>query len=297
MKLATVSTLPTRRRQRQTPYDVYLNTLSANGRRSLASLLSTTLQVLGEELPPARFDWCSLDYEDLVWLRRQLMDSQRSINTINATLAALRGVLRTGFHMGHIDADSMLRVTAIKCVKGQTLPKGRSLGKAQLVQLVKAARAVKGLKGERDSVIIQLLGYTGLRRDELIHLKTGDYAPQEGVLRVRVGKGRRQRLVPVPARIAAGLQRWIRRLGTGQQPLFCSLRKGGVLTHKPLSGNSIYTLVCRYADIADIGRCTPHDLRRTFITHQLERGVDINTVRRLAGHSDIQTTTLYDCRG
>lgn len=48
---------------------------------------------------------------------------------------------------------------------------------------------------------------------------------------------------------------------------------------------------------AGIARFTPHDMRRTFITRLLEQGVDINTVRQLAGHSDISTTTRYDCRG
>ncbi|MNI89369.1 Tyrosine recombinase XerD [compost metagenome] len=49
--------------------------------------------------------------------------------------------------------------------------------------------------------------------------------------------------------------------------------------------------------MSGMARFTPHDMRRTFITRLLEQGVDINTVRQLAGHSDISTTTRYDCRG
>jgi integrase/recombinase XerD len=48
---------------------------------------------------------------------------------------------------------------------------------------------------------------------------------------------------------------------------------------------------------AGIGNCTQHDLRRTFITNQLEKGVDINRVSKMAGHCDITTTAIYDRRG
>ncbi len=59
----------------------------------------------------------------------------------------------------------------------------------------------------------------------------------------------------------------------------------------------MYDIVRRLADIAGIDHCTPHDLRRTFVTRLLEVGVDLNTTRQLAGHEQIQTTTRYDRRG
>jgi len=47
---------------------------------------------------------------------------------------------------------------------------------------------------------------------------------------------------------------------------------------------------------ANIKHCSPHDFRRTFVTRLLESGIDINTIRQLAKHSDIQTTARYDLR-
>lgn len=278
------------------PYMVYLNTLSPTGRRSLASLLNTALGVLNIKKPPERFDWCSLGYEELVLIRAKLMDKGRSIHTVNATLAALRGVVRTSFHMGLIDGDTMLRVTAVKCVKGETLPKGRSLSSEQLSGMINRARCEKGARGKRDSAILQVLAYTGIRREELVQLSAGDYDRNTGELRIRAGKGRRQRFVPVPRRVQTTLEKWLKHLDDTSSPLFCQFHRGGKLTRLPLSGQTIYALVQDYARQAGIDHCTPHDLRRTFITQLLAKGVDINTVRRYVGHSNIMTTTLYDYR-
>lgn len=63
-----------------------------------------------------------------------------------------------------------------------------------------------------------------------------------------------------------------------------------------LSALRVYGIVKGRAREAGIEPCSPHDLRRTFVTRLLEQGVDFNTARQLAGHEHIQTTALYDRR-
>ena len=65
---------------------------------------------------------------------------------------------------------------------------------------------------------------------------------------------------------------------------------------KGLSPSGLTYILKSLQTLADIPSFTPHDMRRTFITQLLENGVDLNTVRQLAGHSDVSTTVRYDKR-
>ena len=78
--------------------------------------------------------------------------------------------------------------------------------------------------------------------------------------------------------------------------LFNRIQRNGRVASQPLTTNGLTGILAQLQHDAGIARFTPHDMRRTFITRLLEQGVDINTVRQLAGHSDISTTTRYDYR-
>ena len=79
--------------------------------------------------------------------------------------------------------------------------------------------------------------------------------------------------------------------------LFSRIQRNGKVVSQPLTTTGLTGILVELQHTSGITRFTPHDMRRTFITRLLEQGVDINTVRQLAGHSDISTTTRYDCRG
>lgn len=277
------------------PLSIYLQTLAPSGRRSIQSLLKTAINQLDPLATLDRFDWCSLGYQDLVKIRFKLLNNGASRHTVNTTLSALRSVIKTAFNMGLIEADSMLRASAIKPVKGQSLPSGRSLSPAEISQLLRTARLGKRLVDQRNHSLLYLLLTTGLRRDELVHLQLRDFDTQSNLLEVRTAKGRQQRQLPVPRRCASRLKQWINRLDDNG-PLFCRILKGDRLTQQKLSTQAVYSIITQLAAQAGIPHCTPHDLRRTFITRQLAAGHDIGQVSRLAGHQDIKTTLIYDRR-
>ena len=295
MAKSNVIPIPRRRRQ-QSPLTVYLHTLAPSGQRSIKSLLKTAIALIDPQATIESFDWSSLRYEDMVQIRYQLLNDGKSLHTVNTTLAALRGIVRTTFNMGLLDADTLLRVISIKSVKGESLPAGRALSKQEVSQLLKMSRKGKDLISIRNCAMLYLLIYTGVRRDELVNLKVSDYDPKNHTLVVRLGKGRRQRKIPLTKQVEDKLIKWMKMLSKCNTALFSRILKNNTISTKKLSTQSVYNVVVEYSMMAKIERCTPHDLRRTFITQKLQGGSDVIQVRKLAGHSDLHTTLLYDRR-
>lgn len=284
---------------RANPLILYLDNLAPSGRRSMRSLLKQAAGLLGiekvdlsqlEELP-----WESLRYAQLAQVRAELMRLSKSANTINATLAALRGVMKTAFLLGQLPAEAWQRAQLIKRMPGQKLPAGRALCKAEVSALLRVCQRDQTALGQRDGAVIQLMVSGGLRRSEVVALEITDYNRRNGRVFIRQGKGNRERELVLPPQARESLKDWLRWRGLKPGPLCCNL-SGDALSGGSLSGQAVYDLLRRRSQQARIAPCSPHDLRRTFITWLLEAGVDFNTTRRAAGHESIQTTARYDRR-
>ena len=134
---------------------------------------------------------------------------------------------------------------------------------------------------------ILLLYGSGLRLSELLALCVGDVDCDRLLLRVVQGKGRKDRLTLLSARLRVDLEPLLRDR-SGSAPLFLA-RSGS-----PWSPRSVQKFVRRAAERADIPqRVTPHSLRHAFATHLLETGTDLRVIQGLLGHCDIRTTTRY----
>jgi integrase/recombinase XerD len=145
----------------------------------------------------------------------------------------------------------------------------------------------------RDRAILELFYACGLRVSELAGLKLGDVNLQVGFVRC-IGKGRKERIVPVGGPAAEALQKYLSALrpglvkGTVQDRIFVSR------TGKPLDRHNIYRLVQRYARRAGITiKMTPHSLRHCFASHLLAGGADLRIVQELLGHASVTTTQIY----
>ncbi|MDP2902483.1 MAG: site-specific integrase [Methylovulum sp.] len=240
--------------------------------------------------------WLTLRYEHIAGIRAALRHSNKSPNTINTTLAAVRGVLKAGFLSGQFSALEWQRIQAIDRIAGKTLPAGRQLPSAEINRLFAACER-DPVNGIRDAAILTLLAYAGLRRSELTSLNIADYETRTGVLIVREGKGQRQREMSLPIVARPTLRRWLHCRGNQPGALFCQLAKNGEYNPaQRISAHRVYGILADRAKQAGIAHCSPHDLRRTFVTRLLEQGVDFNTASQLAGHENIQTTALYDRR-
>ena len=142
--------------------------------------------------------------------------------------------------------------------------------------------------------MLGLLFGCGLRRSEAVALELADYAA--GAVKVRAGKGRKERMVYPPGGARHAIEAWIALRGDWQGALLTPVLKGGHIQLRHLTDQAVMLRLRFLAQRAGISHLSPHDLRRTFVGELLDAGVDMATVQKLAGHADPATTSRYDRR-
>jgi len=141
--------------------------------------------------------------------------------------------------------------------------------------------------GLRNKAMISLMLNCGLRLSEITNLKPGNLNLTKGKLRVESGKGEKDRDLAIPDYLTDLLDTW--RNIRPKSNYFFSTLKG-----RKLSDRYIQQMVTRYAQKAGLNkRISPHTLRHTYATQYYKQTKDIETLRRILGHSDISTTTIY----
>ena len=279
----------------QNVFDAYISGMALSGRRGITSLLNHCAYLLNKCATAQSYPWELLDYGKVAKIRACLLDEGYAVASVNMALAALRSLAQTAFNLRQLDAETLARIKAVKRVKGDPIRQGRALSRQEVRLLLNAAkRHHEPARRCRDAAILLVLCGAGLRVGELVKLQTADYA--EGVLIVRQGKGRKYREIHVAPAVAKAVNAWLAIKGEGDS-LFSKISRSGNPSCGELTTAGVSAILEQLRVNADVAEFTPHDLRRTFITQLLEQGVDINTVRQLAGHSDISTTVRYDHRG
>ena len=145
-------------------------------------------------------------------------------------------------------------------------------------------------KGLRDRAILEVLYSCGLRVSELCDLKLGDLFFAEGYIRV-IGKGNKQRLVPVSSIARSRIQLYmdVRQKDKQKEEILFLNNRG-----KKLTRVMIFTIIKQAAQRAGIDKkISPHTFRHSFATHMLEGGANIRQVQELLGHENILTTEIY----
>lgn len=281
--------------QPQNPAVVYLTRFTTRtGRQTMHQALRTVASLLFPSSPDVfTFPWHQVRYHHTQAVRT-LLAERYAPATANKLIAALRGVLRTAWRMGLMSMEDYYRAADIPSVRGQTPPAGRYVPKGELAAMLDVCDDGTPA-GVRDAAIIALLYGCGLRRAELVQLTVNDYDRTNNTLRVH-GKGNKWRIVPVASGAVQALQEWLAVRGEAPGALFCSIRKGGHITSQGITTDTVYDILKRRTEQANVQPLSPHDLRRTFISDLLEAGVDINAIQRLVGHSQITTTARYDRR-
>lgn len=146
--------------------------------------------------------------------------------------------------------------------------------------------------GLRDKALLETLYASGLRVTEAVKLQTNEVNLTRGLINT-IGKGNKQRLVPLGQEAAYWIERYLAEarpaLAKGRiiDELFVSQKRTGI------SRQLAWMIVKQYADIAGIAELSPHGLRHAFATHLLNHGADLRVVQELLGHADISTTQIY----
>ncbi len=203
--------------------------------------------------------------------------------TIARKLSSLRTFYRFLNRSGRLAADPVALLEAPKIAK--RLPVFAEEGWVHRMMAMPDTEEPKGL---RDRCLLELLYGTGIRLSELVGLERADLDASQGILTV-MGKGGKERLVPVQGEALRWLKRWLAELGPGRDadPLFPG-RKGSI------SPRTVQRRVERYLGmVASLERVSPHVLRHSFATHLLDRGADLRSIQELLGHSSLTSTQVY----
>ena len=148
-------------------------------------------------------------------------------------------------------------------------------------------------EGQRNRAIIEVLFSCGLRVSELVNLKLSNLYVEEKFVRV-MGKGDKERLVPISSRALDELNAWFAdrnamRIKPGEEDYVFLNRRGAHLTR-----TMILIMIKRQAVAAGITKTiSPHTLRHSFATALLEGGADLIAIQAMMGHEDIATTEIY----
>ncbi|HHF51170.1 MAG TPA: tyrosine recombinase XerC [Candidatus Aminicenantes bacterium] len=211
-----------------------------------------------------------------------LYDIDRARTTINRKISAIRRFFRYHVRENHVDIDPSSHITSAKAFRH--LPEFLTLDEMALLLDSLPEKTEKEL---RDKTILELLYATGMRVGELVQLKTKDVHFEDCLVRI-MGKGGKERLVPVHDRALSLIRRYLYIRSSEEKRLFLSLRK------HPLQERDIRRILDRaLSSMAFAKHITPHKIRHSFATHLLEKGADLRMVQELLGHSSLSTTQVY----
>jgi integrase/recombinase XerD len=227
---------------------------------------------------------------DLEAFVRFLMGEGRSPRSVARTVACVRGFYRFLALHGHVRDNPAVDLQPPRTWK--VLPKFLSM---EDVDRLLNAPDVTTPRGLRDRALIEVLYATGLRVSELVQLRPQDLHLDAGYL-TTLGKGRKQRLVPIGDEAARWVTRYLRDgrvalLGRRSSPrLFVNARGGG----PGITRVGFWKILKTYGTALGMARqISPHVLRHSFATHLLERGADLRSIQMMLGHADVSTTQIY----
>jgi len=203
-------------------------------------------------------------------------------------LSTLRHFYRSMVRDGRLASDPTLLLDAPKLPR--SLPK--ALAEPEIESLLRAPPDTP--LGLRDRAMLELMYASGLRVSELVGITAAQVNLRQGVLRI-VGKGNKERLVPLGDEAAHWLTRYVDDArpallkGSRSDALFVSNRRAA------MTRQMFWTLVKKHALAAGIPakRISPHVLRHSFATHLLNHGADLRALQLMLGHSSLSTTQIY----
>ena len=232
--------------------------------------------------------------DDIVAFIHVLAGEGLAPSSVARTLVAVRGLHRFLVAEEVRPDDPAAEVEIPRTPRG--LPKALTVQQVtSLIEVVAGDDPV----ARRDRAILETLYGTGVRISELVGMSLGDVDLHDGLVRV-LGKGGKERIVPIGRHAADTLTAWVEPSGRAAMEPDRWARRGDAdavfLNQRGgrLSRQGAWGVVRRHGDKTGLGgELTPHVLRHSCATHMLDHGADIRTVQELLGHVSISTTQIY----
>ncbi len=229
---------------------------------------------------------CEAEYADLAaYMQTRMVHSARSGARL---VSSMRRFYRWAVREDLLGEDPSALLDRPK--PGQPLPKVMSEAEVDALLCAPDLRSARGL---RDRSMLEVLYAAGLRVSELVGLTLAQLNREAGVVRI-LGKGGRERLVPLGDQALDWLQRYFREarpeLLKGAVSEFVFPGRAG----RAMTRQNFWNIIKAYARVAGlVSDPSPHTLRHAFATHLLNHGADLRAVQMLLGHSDLSTTQIY----
>jgi integrase/recombinase XerD len=226
--------------------------------------------------------------DDLAGYVAQLRADGLAATTIARRLAAIRSFFRHQVLLGAREDNPAAQVELPK--RRRTLPRTLSPGEVERILDTAAGTTPRAL---RDRALTELLYGGGLRVSEAVSLDRQAIDLENRLVRC-IGKGNKERVVPIGREAVEALRRYLSRgrpfLDKRHRPELFLNQHGG-----PLTRAGVFLILRKLAEKAGLepGRVHPHLLRHSFATHLLEGGADLRAVQEMLGHADLATTELY----
>jgi site-specific recombinase XerD len=273
-------------------HEEYLQWLTIEKGRSRATIESyrRDLNALGSWMATGETAPDSVREDDLERYFNDLRSAKRASSTVARAVASARGFFAYLVDEGHLADDPSTRLKGGR--RGRTLPK--PLGEIEIVRLLDSIPSTTAVD-LRDRALLELLYGTGARVSEVVGLSLGDLDFDEELI-LLMGKGSKQRLVPMGATLQQSLVDY---LGPGGRGTLLATKKGdGVFLNArggALTRQGIDAVIHKRALQVGIerSRISAHVFRHSCATHMLAHGADIRVVQELLGHASIATTQLY----
>lgn len=221
------------------------------------------------------------------WLA-SLKEEGRSARTINRKISSLKSFFKYHLRIGSIEKTPMSSVISPKASK--RLP--QFVDQQDIGVLMEQTEFPDTWKGYTDKLILTLFYNTGMRLSELVNLQAKQVNPEGNTLKI-LGKGNKERIVPVSPALMAVITRYIKdkkkELENPDTAVLLVNEKG-----RKLSTRSVYVSVNTWLSrVTTIDKKSPHVLRHTFATHLMNNGADLNAVKELLGHASLAATQVY----
>jgi len=221
---------------------------------------------------------------DFISYLNHLRSSGNQTSTIARNISALRGLCKFMLIEGILEEDPVENISTPKGWKHLPwIP-----GPDEVLSLIEKPEGKFSL---RDRAILELLYASGLRASEIINLKIDEINFEAGFITL-MGKGSKERVVPVNERTMETIKKYIKELRPQllKKKLSSNLfiAKGG----KSMTRQRLWQIIKLYAKGLSLD-VSPHTLRHCFASHLLSGGADLRTLQKMLGHSDISTTQIY----
>lgn len=217
-----------------------------------------------------------------------LVDDAISNVSVNRKMQSLKAYYKFLLKTKQIEVSPMLKHKALKTPKTLQIP----FSEKEVVDVLGQLQNPKGFEQIRDKLIIDLFYTTGIRRTELIHLKTVNVNFSNNTIKV-LGKRNKERILPLLPIVVEQLLLYIDERSHLEKDIdldYFFLTKKGL----KLNDSFVYRLINTYfSKVSEKVKRSPHILRHTFATHLLNNGADLNSVKELLGHSSLASTQIY----